>query len=200
VDPGTLPDLLAQTLAHIATGPGRHRALRVALDGPNAADPPAVAAALVDPLRTRGREAVVIDARTFWRDASVRLEHGREDVQSYAAWLDAEALRREVLDPASSSVLPALRDPQTNRSLRVPRRAVSVSTVVLVAGELLLGRGLPFDVTVHLAMTSAARVRRTDAQWQWTLPAHDRYDAEVAPLETADIVVRVDDPRHPAIS
>jgi hypothetical protein len=30
------------------------------------------------------------------------------------------------------------------------------------------------------------------------LPAYDRYDAQVRPAERADIVVRADDPRHPA--
>jgi hypothetical protein len=72
--------------------------------------------------------------------------------------------------------------------------------VLLVYGVLLLGRGLPFDRTVHLALSPAARTRRTSAAVAWTLPAWDRYDAEVRPADTADIVVRADDPAHPAIA
>jgi hypothetical protein len=31
------------------------------------------------------------------------------------------------------------------------------------------------------------------------LPAHERYAQEVDPVGSADVVVRVDDPRHPAM-
>jgi hypothetical protein len=207
IDPGQLPLLLAHTVMRTAAAQQRRAPLRVAVDGPDAAGPLTLAKSLVDPLRARGQDAVVIDARTFWRDASLRLEFGREDVESFAGWLDDGALRREVLDAVRTSpqstgpatVLPALRDPQTNRSLRLPRRAVSPAGVVLVAGPLLLGRGLPFDMTIHLALTPGARARRTEAQWQWTLPAFDRYDDEVTPADVADVVLRMDDPRHPAI-
>ena len=207
IDPQALPALLAGTLAHLASGQPGGGALRVAVDGADAAGPVSLAASLAGPLRMRGHDALVIDTRTFWRDASLRLEFGREDVDSFAGWLDEGALRREVLDaavavPAAAgavTVLPALRDPSTNRSVRVARRTVTPATVLLVAGALLLGHDLPFDVTIHLALTPAARARRTDPQWQWTLPAFDRYDADVAPAETADVVIRMDDPRHPAI-
>jgi hypothetical protein len=70
---------------------------------------------------------------------------------------------------------------------------------VLVSGALLLGAGLPFDVTVHLEMSAAALDRRTGPDERWTLPAYARYGAEVDPAAFADVVVRVDDPRHPAM-
>jgi hypothetical protein len=69
---------------------------------------------------------------------------------------------------------------------------------VIVGGELLLGRDLPFDLTIHLAVSSSARARRTDTGWQWTLPAFDRYDADVSPAAVADVVIRMNDDRHPA--
>ena len=69
---------------------------------------------------------------------------------------------------------------------------------MLVSGELLLGRGFPFDATIHLAVSPGARRRRTPQVWQWTLPAFDEYDKTVNPVRTADIVLRYDDPRHPA--
>jgi hypothetical protein len=49
-------------------------------------------------------------------------------------------------------------------------------------------------------MTPAALRRRTDPDDRWTLPAYDRYADEVSPADWADLVVRSDDPDHPAIS
>jgi hypothetical protein len=195
-----LPDLLAQRLdAAQRSGP----ALRVAIDGPYCAAPVPLAEALVVPLRACGHDAATIAAATFWRDASLRLESGREDADSFANWLDAEALRREVLEPlgpgGSGRYLPSLRDPRTNRATKAPARTAANGAVVIVAGELLLGHELPFDLTIHLAMSAAGRQRRTDSDRQWTLPAFRRYDAEVRPADTADIVIRLDDPRHPAL-
>jgi hypothetical protein len=200
IDAGRLPDVLADRLMSIWTG----HPLRVAVDGPRAALPFALARSLLEPLRTRGRGAEVIDAETFWRDASLRYEWGRRDLEAYAQrWLDADALQREVLSPlgpgGTSSFLPALRDPATNRSARAAPVTVLPSAIVLISGELLLGRGLPFDYSVHLALDSGARQRLTPPEWQWTLPAHDSYDREVQPTELADIIVRWNDPRHPAI-
>jgi hypothetical protein len=201
ISPDRLPDELAEALVAVDSPGG---ALRVALDGPRAAGPEELADALTEPLRTRGRPAIHVRAQTFWRDASLRLEHGRHDVESYRDWLDAAALRREVLAPlgpgGSGEYVPSLRDPATNRATRDPRRTAPDGSVLVVSGELLLGRGLPFDVTIHLAVGAAARARRTAPDWAWTLPAFEAYDRAVDPVETADIVVRLDDPRHPAIS
>jgi hypothetical protein len=115
--------------------------------------------------------------------------------------LDAKALRREVLDRTveQSSYLPSLRDPITNRATREAPVPLPGDGVVIVAGPFLLGRGLPFDAAVHLALTPGARSRRVPADERWTLPAFDAYDAAVRPAEVADIVVRYDDPRHPAL-
>jgi hypothetical protein len=194
------PDALTGRVAEaLAEAPG---VVRVAIDGPPCADPDSFAAALLDPLRTLGRRAAQIRASSFWRDASLRLEHGREDVESYLSWLDADALRREVLDAAVSSghYLPSLRDPVTNRSTRDAPRAVDPNLVLLVSGSLLLRHALPFDRTIHLAMSPATRARRTPAEDAWTLPAYEAYDADVRPSEVADVVIKLDDPRHPAIS
>ena len=200
VDAGRLSDVLAGQVASIRTD----HPLRVAVDGPRAASPIALAGGLLEPLRARGRAAEIIDAETFWRDASLRYEWGHTDLEAFTHhWLDADALRREVLTPlgpgGSSRFLPALRDPGTNRSVRAAPVLVPPNAVVLVAGELLLGRGLPFDYTVHLALDSGARRRLTPAEWQWTLSAHDSYARTVRPTELADVVVRYNDPRHPAI-
>jgi hypothetical protein len=157
---------------------------------------------LIDPLRAFGRPAAHVRAATFWRDASLRLEHGREDVESYQQWLDADALRREVLESAleTGSYLPSLRDPVTNRSTREPARPVLANQFVLVSGSFLLGRRLPFDRTIHLALSSRARARRTAKEHAWTLPAYDTYDAKVRPIESADLVIKLEDARRPVAS
>ncbi|MCU1657304.1 MAG: uridine kinase, partial [Pseudonocardiales bacterium] len=125
-------------------------------------------------------------------------------VHAYPTWLDGGALRREVLDPlgpgGAGLYLPSLRDPLTNRATREPYQHAPGGAVVIVAGELLLGRELPFDLTIHLAVTPAARARRTDRAVAWTLPALDAYDADSDPANRADIAIRYDDPEHPAIS
>jgi hypothetical protein len=191
-----LPGALAAWLA------GTPGVLRVAVDGPPCADPETFAAGLVAPLRELSRPAVVIVASGFWRDASLRLEYGREDVESYLSWLDAAALRREVLEPAVTTghYLPSLRDPVSNRATREAPRGVEDGLVLLVSGSLLLRHGLPFDRTIHLALSSAARARRTLPEQAWTLPAYDAYDAEVRPVDTAGVAIKLDDPRHPALS
>ena len=178
--------------------------LRVAVDGAPATDPYALAAALVDPLRVRGRPARHASAEDFLRPASVRLEFGRTDPDSYYdGWLDTAGLRREALDPlapgGSGRVLPSLWDAGTDRATRAGYVTLPPGGVLLVSGALLLGAGLPFDLTVHLAMTPAALDRRTPDGLRWTLPAFARYDAEVVPAALADVVVRLDDPRHPAL-
>jgi hypothetical protein len=193
------PEALAGVVAaRLLARPG---VLRVALDGPHWAGTHELAATLLNPIRLAGRSAGLVHAESFWRDASLRFEQGREDPAAFSDWLDAAALKREVLDRAveRSSYLPSLRDPVTNRVTRAAPVPLPDGGVLIVAGPLLLGRGLPFDTSVHLALTSGARSRRVPAEEHWTLPAFDVYDAAVQPSEIADIVIRYDDPRHPAV-
>lgn len=203
-----VPDLLATRLHESArrlSNAGQvGTALRVAVDGPRCADPGELAESLIEPLRALGRPATHVRAEYFLRDAALRLEYGRTDLESFATgWLDVDALRREVLDPlgprGDGRFLGALRDPATNRAIRSPRHFSAPGSIVLISGELLLGHGLPFDASIHLAVGSAARRRRTDEQWQWTLPAFDSYDADIDPVRSADVVLRYDDPDRPAI-
>jgi hypothetical protein len=198
------PAALVEELADRIAGRLPDRRLRVAVDGAPAAGPDALAAALVDPLRVRGRAALRIRSADFLRPGSVRLELGRRDPDSYyLRWLDESGLRREVLDRlgpgGTGRVLPSLWNPVTDRATRAGHLTVPPGGVVLVSGALLLGAGLPFDLAVHLALSPAALARRTTPAEQWTLPAFARYEAEVAPARVADVVVRVDDPARPAV-
>ncbi|MBK1786230.1 uridine kinase [Prauserella cavernicola] len=199
VSPELLVEELTERIAEHASGDR----VRVAVDGAGGG-PAELADALVDPLRVLGREVLRVSAHDFLRPASVRLERGRHDPDvRYEDWLDLGALRREVLDPAgpggSGAVLPALWDPERDRAYRLPRTDLPPGAVLLVDGELLLGSGLAFDLTVHLWLSPAARERRLPAGQRWALPAYERYEREVRPVETADVVVRMDHPRNPAV-
>jgi hypothetical protein len=196
------PDLLAAEVTElVAARPGR---VRLAVDGPPPTRPRALADAVASRLRVLGRAVIVVDAGDYLRPASLRLEFGRTNPDSYyLGWLDEAGLRREVLAPAgpggSGRVLPTLWDAARDRATRAGYVGLAPGSVVLVSGSFLLGGGLPFDVTVHLAMSPAALRRRTPAAEHWTLPAYERYAGEVAPQSFADLVVKVDDPRHPAV-
>jgi len=197
-------EVLVEELADRLAGESSPGRLRVAVDGAAAARPGALADALVDPLRVRGRPAVRVDAADFLRPASLRLEFGRTDPDSfYTGWLDEAGLRREVLDPAgpggSGRIVTRLWDARIDRAAREPYRELPPEAVVIVSGPLLLGGGLPFDVTVHLELSAAALERRTEPDERWTLPAFARYGDEVDPAAFADVVVRLDDPRRPAV-
>jgi hypothetical protein len=200
ISPSSLVDELAERIMPVR---GSSWA-RVAVDGAPATRPDELADALVDPLRVRGREVVRVSAGDFLRPASLRLEFGRDDPDLYYTdWLDMGGLIREVLAPlepgGSGRVLPALWDSAVDRAARADYRTLPPGGVVVLSGAILLGRGLPFDYGVHLWMSPAALERRTAPGRRWVLPAYARYAAEAAPTQVADVVVRVDDPRHPAL-
>jgi hypothetical protein len=202
VSPGALvEDLAARVVGHPA---GQHGRVRVAVDGADGSRPGDLADALVDPLRRLGRDVVRVRAEDQWRPASLRYERGRTDPDSfYDDWLDAAGLVREVLEPlgpgGSGDIRPVRWDAANDRASRQGYRPVPESGVVLLSGPLLLGRGLPFDLTVHLDLSPGALARRTPPDLAWTLPAYARYADEVDPTALADIVIRVDDPNHPAL-
>ena len=176
----------------------------MAVDGPELAAPEGLAAQIANRLPVAGRAAVVVPAAGFYRPASVRLEHGRTDPDArYTDWLDVRALAREVLDPVgpggSGEYLPVLWDMARDRAVRARRVRMPAGGVLLVAGPLLQGVGLSFDVVVHLRVAPAARRRRVPADQAWVLPAFDRYDDEVDPVALADAVVLADHPDRPAL-
>jgi hypothetical protein len=193
-----LADALAERIAD-APGPW----WRVAVDGADAARPGDLADAVAAALPALGRRALRVRAADFLRPASLRYEYGRRDADAYyQLWLDTGALRREVLDPldpgGTGRVLPSLWDAATDRATRAAYVQLPPGGVLLLDGPLLLGQGLPFDLAVHLRLSPAALERRTPDGDRWTLPAFDRYDHEALPEQTADVLVRADDPRHPA--
>lgn len=198
-------DALLRQVAHAVLDRAGGRRVRVAIDGAVPLRPDLWAANLVTVLRDAGRYALHVSIRDFLQPASLRFEFGRTSPDAfYEGWRDEGALRREVLDPAAASdgsvrVLPVWWRTDIDRSARAEYVPVPVDGVVIVSGEFLLGSGLPFDYTVHLTASGAALARLTDDDQAWTLPAYERYDGEVAPATLADVVIRLEDPRRPAL-
>jgi len=168
----------------------------VLLDGHDAA---VLADSLVPGLAAAGRAPLRARGEDFLRPAGERFEHGREDEHSFRTrWLDAAALEREVLRRAGSgSYLPALWDAGRDRSARRAPEPVPARAALLVDGLFLLGRGLPHELSVHVALSPAALRRRAVPDWQ--VSAFAAYDREVRPGDVCDVLVRAEDPRRPAV-
>ncbi len=200
---GVVDHVVGRVVAELASrAPEAH--LRVAVDGAAVAEPNRLADALVEPLRAAGRPVVRVSAGDFLRPASLRFEHGRQDPDAfYDDWLDVPALAREVVDRlgpgGSGRYLPSLWDAARDRATRAPARHAPPGAVLVLDGTLLLGRWLDLDLTVHLALRRATLERRLPPDERWVLAAYDRYAAEVDPEATADVVVRADDARRPAL-
>ena len=196
------PDGLVREVAELVAG--RAGRVRLALDGAPPTRPVALAERVVTALRTDGRPAVLVAAADYLRPASVRLEYGREDPDEFLdGWLDEAGLRREVLDPAgpdgTGRVLPRLWDAAADRAYRDGYTELPANGVTVLAGALLLGRGLPLELAVHLRMGDAALARNLPADEHWTLPAYARYEREREPARQADLVVLADHPDRPAV-
>jgi len=168
----------------------------VAIDGAPPARPDELAEAVVASLRDHGRQAIHVRAADYLRPASLRFELGRTNPESYYEhWVDLSALGREALN-RSGRVLPTFWNAETDRATRA---GYVEADLVVLSGQLLLGAGLDLDVSVHLGMSMLVLSRRMPPELAWTLPAFERYDGEVSPASFADIVVRMNDPDHPAV-
>lgn len=173
--------------------------VRVGVDGPVSGDTARLADDVAGLLREGGLR--VLRAGHFVRPRSVRLEHGEDPHAPWERWYDDAGLRRELLDPlgpgGSLHVASSLWNPDTDRATRERRQPVLAGATAVVDGPFLLRWELAdaFDLVVHLHTSAAAINRRNPqaaASWQ-------RYLDEVDPTARADVVVRHDDPRHPAL-
>lgn len=193
------PDALVELIGERCLGFGGRA--RVAIDGPPAAKPQALAERTAGWLRQSGRPAAVVDLEDFQLPASQQLEYGR-DPESYAShWFDYQALRREVLNPMAPKAqgpawwLPRLRDARADRSVRDGRRKALPDMIILVAGPMLLGQWLDFELSVALSMDRTVLERRTPPESRFTLPALVHHQLEL----DADIIVRYNHADRPAV-
>lgn len=203
VEPLTEDALVGRLVERILVHPTT-AGLRVLVDGHPSTRPGALADSLVEPLRAAGRPTARVRAEDFLLPASLRLEMGRHDPDSLLdAWIDVTGLNREVLTAVGPEgqgrYLPTLRDPVTDRATRAAYVQAPPGLVVLLDGSLAMGRWLDVDLTVHLSLRTSTIARRTVDEDRWTLGAYERYLEEVDPERTADVAVRVDDARRPAM-
>ncbi|MFF0609922.1 hypothetical protein ACFYUD_14770 [Nocardia tengchongensis] len=192
------PDALLELIAERASTLPEYAV--VGVDGADAAGPLTVARGVAELLRTRGRPADVVSLHDFVRPASVRLEYDRDSEFTYrTAWFDYAAVNREVLKPLRDGgrYLPALWNEQADRSARARIRDAAAGTVLFLAGPMLLGRGLDFDLTVALRMSEGALRRRTDPARGFTVDGLLEFERDRT--ESADILVAWDHPDRPAV-
>jgi hypothetical protein len=181
--------------------------VRVGIDGALAADSAELASAVAVAVTDAGRPMVRVSREGFLRPRSVRLELGADDPDAgWERWYDDSALRREVLEPlgpaGSMQLLPVLWDAERDRSVRASRATAAPGTVVVVDGPYLLRWELAdaFDLVVHLEVSTSALARRCPAaDLARVTGSWSRYVAETSPAERAAYVVRLEDPRHPAL-
>jgi hypothetical protein len=201
VRPISVSALIGEITESLLDRPGR---VRVAVDGAEALKPQDIAESLAMALREHGRYAIHISTDDFLLPASQRYEFGRTSPESfYQGWRDERGIQREVLDSAgpggTGRVLPALWRADIDRSARAEYVTIPDDGIVIISGQFLLGGVLAFELAVHLEGSAAALARRTATDRTWTLPAYAQYADEVAPATFADVVVRMEDPRHPAV-
>jgi hypothetical protein len=195
--------------------------VRAGVDGALGGDTGPLADAVAVAVAEAGRPVARVRRADFLRSRSVLMELGPADLDaSWERWYDDGALRREVLDPvgaeaavgavaagpAAMTWLPALWDAERDRSVRASRRAAAPGTVLVVDGPYLLRWELAdaFDLVLHLVVSPAALARRGSRggglEVQGLAASWDRYLEETAPGERASYVVRLEDPRHPALA
>ncbi|WP_067689959.1 hypothetical protein [Nocardia jejuensis] len=194
ITPDGLIGLIAERAAEL---PGH---AVIAVDGADAAHPVTFARAVTERLRAGGRPSDVVDLHDFVRPASVRLEYDRAGEFTYrTAWFDYPALSREVLESLRQHGrwLPALWNEDTDRSARARIRTAAPDTVLLVAGPMLLGRALPFDLTLALRMSDPALRRHTKPEQGFTVDGLREHQREHS--EDPDILVAWDHPTRPAV-
>ncbi|PRY15123.1 uridine kinase [Kineococcus rhizosphaerae] len=176
------------------------------VDGAVDADTRWYAEHLVAALRALARPVLVADWRGFWRPRSLRFEFGRDDPDTYYdSWLDVPGVYRELLaplgEPSGRRWVESLYDPQTDRASRAPRQDAPDDAVLVFAGSFLLKDDVRwgFDAVVHLTTSDAAIRRRVPAEdAARVLGGWNRYLAEDSPADAAAVVLRCEDPRHPA--
>ena len=208
LSPAALAARIADVALAAASASSRQGSgLRLAVEGPVAADAAALADAVAAALSDLAVPVARVRGDDFLRARSLRLEHGPADPDAFFdGWYDLAALRREVLDPlgpgGTMQWLPGLRDPVTDRPLRRPPADAAPGTVAVVDGRFFARWEVAdaVDLLVHLDVTPAARARRVPAdEHARVLPAWERYLQWCDPAATAAFVVRADRPTHPTL-
>ena len=202
LSPGRLVDDLADRVQQRA--PHRTGGGVVGFDGPGECGVAALADDVAERLRGRGLPVVRASTSWWWRPAALRLELGREDIEMLlTGWVDADALRRELVDPVTAgegSFITRLRDSATDRSVRQQPADVPAGALLLLDGPFLLAAELPLDLVVGFRLGRGTLLRSLSPQQQWWTRAFETYDDRYQPIESADVLLAYDHPSAPAVA
>ena len=141
----------------------------------------------------------------FLRPASVRLELGRTNPDAYyEGWVDEAGAAPGGARPGRPGRHRAGAARRSGTPPPTGPAAAATSTCRPAGSSWSAGRccsaaGCPSTSPSTSSCRRRRWRRRTDPALRWTLPAFARYAEEVAPAGFADVVVRADDPRHPAL-
>ena len=99
----------------------------------------------------------------------------------------------------SGRYLPTYWDATADRASRAAYSPAPTGAVLILDGAMLLRPGLRADASVHLHLDPAALARRLPDEQQWELAAYALHVDLARPAALADLVVRLNDPRRPAL-
>lgn len=212
-----------QVLARLAEHLTRRRAphaVRVAVDGPDAAGKTRLADDLAQVLRRRC-EVIRVSVDGFHRPAAVRRRRGPLSAEGYYRdSFDHDAIVDAVLRPlgpgGDGRYLPAAYDHRLDEAVPPSYRAAPAGAILLFDGVFLLRPELRdhWDVTVYLHVepqVTLTRALERDRELfgseavvrqryrERYLPGQERYRAEARPLERANIVLDMRDPLDPVV-
>lgn len=201
---------LAALVAEIDSG----RRARVAVDGVDASGKTTLADRLAAAVRPQ-RPVIRASADAFHRPRGERYRRGRDSAEGcYFDTFDLAALRDRLLVPFSENgryvdaVFDHLRDAALHRA---PSQAPS-DAVLIVDGVFLQRPELPiWDLVIHLRIPDEEVLRRAASRdggspteviaryRQRYLPAQRMYEAEVGPMDRADVVLDTSEPAAPVV-
>lgn len=196
------PAVLVSRLARWIDSLGQGQ-LAIGFDGPPEVGTADLADRVGDALHLLNRNVIRVSTNDWLRAASVRLEYGKQDLESrMTSWVDIGSLRRELFDRlgpgGDGQYLTTLRDPHTDRATRQPYRTAPDRPVLLLDGPLLLTHDLPLAGLVRVGTSPGALQRALPERDLWQVAAHTRYRDEFRPHEAADVVLSYDHPNTPA--